>query len=624
MCGIIGTISNRPAAPLLLAGLRHVEYRGYDSAGIATIAGGNIQRRRAKGKLDELAARIEQVPIAGTIGIGHTRWATHGAPTEENAHPHFSADGRIALAHNGIIENMRELRELLAEAGLAIALSSETDTEVLAFLIGLERSRGAPTLAEAVRRALLKVEGAYGIAVISADDPDELIAARNGSPLAFGKNRGGEWFVGSDPAVFIEHARHADFLENGEILILHRGVSERIERLENGGEYRASRMKALDPADILSGKDGYEHFMLKELRETPSALARTLAGRIRAGEVKIGAFDTPDTANRMRDAERIVILACGTSLFAGQVGKLLIERFARIPTEAVDAAEWRYGERLVSSKDAVIAVSQSGETADTLEALKEAKKRGALVFGITNRVGSALARETEPNGLYLHAGPEIAVASTKAFACQVGALALFAAKLGLLRRNGPAKEIGALLRALQALPRHLEAAPAFEASVRDLARVHANAACLPIIGRGFNAPVASEGALKLWELPYIAGAHGFAGGALKHGPIALLEPGTPVIAIMPRDSVYAKMKSNVSEALARGADIIALTTGDTDELAHLAPKGRVRVIRLPETAEELYPIPAALVLQYFAYYAAAARGTDVDQPRNLAKSVTVE
>ncbi len=626
MCGIIGIIGKKDVAHALVDGLAAVEYRGYDSAGVAFVSASGellVAKHGSKG-LDPLREKLSARPRWGTLGIGHTRWATHGAPSERNAHPHLSPSGRIAVVHNGIVENVEALKHRLARVGLEQLLRSDTDTEVIAFLVEHHLTMGAPTLAEAVRRTLLLVEGAYGIAVVSADYPDEIVAARSGSPLVIGTNRSGEWFVGSDPATFAKHARRVDFLEDGEIAILRRGKRVRIERLESGEKSRASRMQTLDLTEILSDKGGYPHFMLKELSETPSAVRRTLAGRIRDGEVKIGAFDNPETANRLRDAERLVVLACGTSLFAGEVGRRYIEKYARIPTEAADAAEWRYGARLVSSKDAVIAVSQSGETADTLGALAEAKRLGALTFGITNRVGSTLARETEPNGMYLHAGPEIAVASTKAFACQVAALGLFAAKLALLRRSYPAEELRVFLGALEELPERLAGVLALESEIKELARRYADTSCLLIIGRGWNASVASEGALKLWELPYLTGAHGFTGGALKHGPIALIEPGTPVIAIVPKDGLRPKMMSNISEALARGAHIIALTTGHDEEVLRLGAAGRVRLVPLPETSEELYPIPAALVLQFFAYHLAVARGTDIDQPRNLAKSVTVE
>ncbi|MDO8408375.1 MAG: glutamine--fructose-6-phosphate transaminase (isomerizing) [bacterium] len=626
MCGIIGIIGKGDIAQALVDGLAAVEYRGYDSAGVAFVGESGellVVKHGSKG-LDPLREKLSARPSWGTIGIGHTRWATHGAPSERNAHPHLSASGRIAVVHNGIVENVDALKRLLARVGLAQMLRSDTDTEVIAFLIEHELATGAPTVSEAVRRALLQVEGAYGVAVISADHPDEIVAARRGSPLVIGRSRKGEWFVGSDPAVFAKHARRVDFLEEGEMAILRRGKPVRIERLEGGKRSRASRMQTLNLAEVLSDKGGYPHFMLKELCETPSALGRTLSGRIRNGEVKIGSFDNPETANRLKDAERIVVLACGTSLFAGEIGKLLIERYARIPVEVADAAEWRYGACLVSARDAVIVISQSGETADTLGALAEAKKLGALAFGITNRVGSTLARLTEPSGMYLHAGPEIAVASTKSFACQVAALALFAAKLAFLRGSYPVEGLYILLNALDTLPKQLEGAPPFEVVIRELAGQYADAPCMLIIGRGWNAPVASEGALKLWELPYLAGAHGFAGGALKHGPIALIEPGTPVIAIVPRDSLRQKMMSNISEALARGAHVIALTTSHDEEVLRLGAAGRVRLVPLPETAEELYCIPAALALQFFAYYLAVARGTDVDKPRNLAKSVTVE
>ena len=621
MCGIIGIIKkDRAIAADLLAGLRRVAYRGYDSAGIATLIDGHIERRRAKGKLESLEICLASAPIGGATGIGHTRWATHGAPSEENAHPHVSADGRVAIVHNGIIENKDALRHVLAEAGLADTLTSETDTEVLAFLIGLELARGAPTLAEGVRCALRKVEGAYGIAVISADYPGEIVAARRGSPIVIGERPDGERFVGSDPKTFAEHTRHVDFLEEGELAILRFDEPTRIERIRGAAKSRGSELQEIDSTEALSGKEGHPHFMHKELWETPAAVGRTLLGRTKGGDVKIGAFADPETANRLRDTERIVILACGTSLFAGRVGKLLIERFADVPVEAVYASEWRYGARLVSSKDAVIAVSQSGETADTLEALREAKKRGVLHFGITNCVGSTLARETEPSGMYLHAGPEIAVASTKAFACQVAALSLFAVALGTLRTGRTQKRF---VSELGKLPNHLKEVLSLEEQIARIANAYKDATCMPIIGRGFNAPVADEGALKLWELPYLSGAHGWPAGEMKHGPIALIEPGTPVVAIVPKDALRAKVMSNISEACARGATIIALTTGSDEEVEQLVGLNR-NVLRLPATAEELYPVEAALALQMFAYHMAVARGTDVDQPRNLAKSVTVE
>lgn len=629
MCGIIGIVSKRDVTDRLVDGLRQVEYRGYDSAGVAVISDlgeGGIARHRAAGKLGALIEKIEYgPPLNGRVGIGHTRWATHGAPTEKNAHPHVSADGRLALVHNGIIENAGALlHELMCEGiGRHLTVEANTDTEILTFLVGLEVSR-APTFVEGVRRALKKVEGAYGIAVISADYPDEIIAARRGSPIAIGEAADGDRYAGSDTRTFAKHTTRTFFLENGELAILRFGKPTRIEAINGTRRNRAPEFKDLDPAEALSGKEGHPHFMHKEMWEVPEALRCTLAGRARGGMVHLGSFENPDAANRLRDAERIVILACGTSLFASKVGKLLIERYAQVPVEAAIASEWRYGARLVSTRDVVIAVSQSGETADTLGALEEAKRRGAYLFGITNRVGSSIARETEPSGIYLHAGPEIAVASTKSFSCQVAAFALFAARLSVLKNGKPDKRVRAFLRELEKLPDRIHEVLAIEDALRDIARACAEAPCIPIIGRGFNAPVADEGALKLWELPYHAGAHSFPAGEMKHGPIALLAEGTPVIAIVPDDSLKPKMLSNVSEALARGARVIALTTGEDLDVRELGPEERIQLIPLPKTAEELYPVPVALALQLFAYHLAVLRGTDVDQPRNLAKSVTVE
>ena len=619
MCGIVGYIGVSDAARPLYFGLEKLLYRGYDSAGMGFVDGGAIRVLKQPDKeLRKLQERLVMCPSWGTLGIGHTRWATHGVPSEVNAHPHLSPSGKIAIVHNGMVENLAALKRLIDEEDLL----SATDTEVIVHLIERERSSAA-SLEAAVRGALLRVEGAYAVAIIAADEPDKLVVAAHGSPLAIGTtNSFDEWFVASGTEAFPERVRLIEYLRDGELAILRRGLPCQIEKVAPTAEGRASNLTAFDADAVRADKGAFMHFMRKELADMPVALGNTLRGHIEAGKgrVHLGGFADPDTALRFRDVSHVVIAACGTSLYAGQVGKRLIEQLVHVRTEAVDAAEWLGGAALVDSHDLFIAVSQSGETRDVVEAFKLAKARGALTFAVNNRVGSQLHRESV-RGLFLRAGPETSVASTKAFICQVASLALIAAKLANLRREPH----GALLDALAALPSQVAEVFRHENTLKALAWEYAKAPNVLLIGRGFCAPVAREGALKLQEIAYHPGAHGFTGSELKHGPLALVEDGTPVIAIVPKgDSQRQKMLGNISEALARGAKVIALTTGADEEVLRLEPPGRIRAIEMPETCAPLYPILAAPIVQLFAYHMGVARGVDIDQPRNLAKSVTVE
>ena len=626
MCGIIGYIGDYNAVVPLFEGIERLHYRGYDSSGIGTLSesGELLMCKQPDKNLSEFREQLISRSSWGTIGIGHTRWATHGAPSVENAHPQLSPNGTVAVVHNGTIDNFDELKEALRREDAAITFQSETDTEIIAILIE-QALRSTNSLGKAVRIALTNVVGPFAIAVISTQHPDMIVAACNGSPLLVGKTiNEREWFVASDASAFAHRARLCLPLEDGELAVLRRGSPFTIERLQDGAtiEEAASRLHSLSHTPEHYTKGGHPHFMHLEIHASAESLRNTLRGRSTGMQVRLGALDDIDSANRLRDAERIVILGCGTSLFAGMVGKELIERFAQIPVEVADSSHWHYGAALINSRCSVIALSQSGETKDTLEAVRLARARGALTFSITNRVGSTLSRQTA-RGIYLRAGPEVAVASTKTFICQVAALALLATKLAVLRRSSPAECIHKFLQALLALPEQLEDVLSLEGEIKTLVGLYHEARCIPIIGRGFCAPLALEGALKLQEIAYEAGAHGFVASALKHGPLALIEEGIPVIAIVPRDTQREKMIGNISEALARGAHIIAFTTGNDEGILRLGPSDRISTVSLPETVEELYPILAAPLLQLFAYHLGVLRSIDVDQPRNLAKSVTV-
>jgi glutamine---fructose-6-phosphate transaminase (isomerizing) len=607
MCGIVGYVGPRQAAGLLLDGLRRMEYRGYDSAGLAIVNGG-LTVVKCAGKLSALEAQLNGTTPAGTLGIGHTRWATHGAPNTINAHPHTDQAGRIAIIHNGIIENSGAIRKALQQRGHTF--KSETDTEVLAHLIG-ELYNG--NLEEAVAAALRDVDGAYGIAVISADEPDVIVAARNGSPLLVGVGED-ERFVASDASALLAHTRSVVYLDDGEMVVLNREgyhvrdlEATRIEKPVNQIEW--------DLATIERG--GYPHFMLKEICEQAESVQNTLRGHLleEEGNSRVSGLNLSD--EDIASIDRIVITACGTSWHSGLIGEYMMEELARIPVEVEYASEFRYRNPVVDDRTLVIGISQSGETADTLAAIREAKRRGARTIGVVNVVGSSIAREVD-GGIYLHAGPEVGVASTKAFTSQVAALALITLRFARLR-NMSILQGRQFIEHLKALPelvkQTLEKAPEIEA----LAKRYWEANNVLYLGRGVNFPAALEGALKLKEISYIH-AEGYPAAEMKHGPIALIDENMPVVFIAPNDAVHSKIVSNVEEVKARGGQVIAIINEGDAEIQRLA----VATITIPKTTDLLTPILTSIPLQLFSYYVAVLRGCNVDQPRNLAKSVTVE
>jgi len=608
MCGIVGYTGPRQAAPLLIEGLKRLEYRGYDSAGIALISEGRLLVEKAAGKIAQLEAQLgADVPLAVT-GIGHTRWATHGAPNTRNAHPHTDCSGSLAVVHNGIIENAGSLRGKLQEKGHKFA--SETDTEVLAHLIE-EFYRGS--LGEAVAAALREVEGTYGIAVVSTREPDTVVAARLGSPLLVGVGKG-ENFIASDPSAVLQHTRSVVYLDEGEMAVVTPDGYRLMDRQSVPLTKEVSRIE-WDLATVERG--GYAHFMLKEICEQPESIRNVLRGHLleEEGAARLGGLNLSD--EDLLGINRIVVTACGTSWHAALVGEYMLEEVARVPVEVEYASEFRYRSPILDGHTLVIVISQSGETADTLAALREAKRRGARTLGIVNVVGSTIAREVD-GGIYLHAGPEIGVASTKAFTSQIVALALVTLYLGR-RRSLSVLQGREIVQALQRLPGQVEAVLARQQEVEALAERFARAMNVLYLGRGYNFPVALEGALKLKEISYIH-AEGYPAAEMKHGPIALIDELMPVVFIAPQDAVYVKIMSNIEEVRARGGRVMAVVTeGDTAirKLADFA-------IEIPKTIDMLTPVLASVPLQLFAYHIAVRRGCNVDQPRNLAKSVTVE
>jgi glucosamine--fructose-6-phosphate aminotransferase (isomerizing) len=601
----------RPAAALVLEGLKRLEYRGYDSAGLAVIDDrGQLEVFKAPGKIAALEKVIGARLPAGHTALAHTRWATHGAPTEANAHPHTDCGGILALVHNGIIENAGPLRTALTQRGHRFR--SETDTEVLVHLIEELHAKGAP-LADAVVGALQQVEGTYGIGVVSTREPDTIVAARLGSPLLVAIGAG-EHFVASDASAVLAHTRSVVYLDDGEIAVVRPG-DYRI--LDHAAVEKVKAVTRVDWEVSTIERGGHAHFMLKEILEQPESLRNTLRGRLleEEGDVRLGGLNISD--EELLKINRIVITGCGTSWHAGLIGEYMMEELARLPAEVEYASEFRYRNPIVDERTLVIGVSQSGETADTLAALREAKRRGARTLGLVNVVGSTIAREVD-GGIYLHAGPEIGVASTKAFTSQIAALALLTLKMGRLRALSilQGREV---VRALARLPEQVERVLANAPVVEQLAERLVRASNVLYLGRGYNFPVALEGALKLKEISYIH-AEGYPAAEMKHGAIALIDDLMPVVFIAPRDAVYQKVLSNVEEVKARGGRVIAiLTEGDTG-LARLADHR----VEIPETLDLLTPVLSVLPLQLLAYYIAVRRGCDVDQPRNLAKSVTVE
>jgi glucosamine--fructose-6-phosphate aminotransferase (isomerizing) len=608
MCGIIGVIGHRKAVPLLVEGLKRMEYRGYDSAGVAVIEGNHLYVKKQAGKIANLATALNGNNVEGTVGIGHTRWATHGIPTDINAHPHLDGLGKIALIHNGIIENYSKIRQELEKLGHQFL--SETDTETLVHLIG-EVYDG--DLEKAVKEALRHVRGTYGLAIIAQNEPDKIIAARMGSPIIVGLGED-ENFVASDMAAFVRHTRNVTFLDDGEIAVIKR---DSVQHKTLGDRIINKKVERIlfDIGQIEKG--GYPHFMLKEIHEQPRTAEDAFRGRLlpEEGTVKFGGLQSH--LDQIYDMKRLILVACGTSWHAGAVGEYIIEEMAGIPVEVEYASEFRYRNPIIEEATVVLAISQSGETIDTLAAVKEAKRKGALVLGLCNVVGSTIARETDA-GIYLHAGLEIGVASTKAFTSQITILAMLGLLLG--RRQNISSEKGrTFIKELKAIPEKMQMILSKEDQIKELAPLFNRYPNALYLGRGVNFPVALEGALKLKEISYVH-AEGYPAAEMKHGPIALIEPGMPVVFIAVRDGTYEKILSNIEEVRAREGLVIAIANeGDTEIV------GRAdHIITIPKTMDMLTPLLTSIPLQLLAYHVAVLKGCNIDQPRNLAKSVTVE
>jgi glucosamine--fructose-6-phosphate aminotransferase (isomerizing) len=613
MCGIVGYVGGRDATPIILAGLKRLEYRGYDSAGLAVLQDGKIEIRRDAGKLDRLISLVESSPLHGNIGIGHTRWATHGAPNAKNAHPHLGATGEVVLVHNGIVENYADLKdELLAEG---IVFRSETDTEVIVHLVERYLAMGL-SLPDASRKAIAHLKGAHGIVLMSSNEPDKIIAARigNAGGVVIGKGDE-EMYIASDIPAILEHTRQMTFLDPGQMAVVHRD-DFRLETLKGEPVKTVVQTVPWDPVSAEKGE--YDHFMLKEIYEQVRSLTDTIGGR---ADFESGRIVLPDlnlTPNMAGDIRKIVIVACGTASYAGMVGKVLIENIARTPVEVDIASEFRYREPLVDEDTVVLAISQSGETADTLAAIEEGRRLGATIWSIVNVVGSQAMRSSHGT-ITMQAGPEIGVASTKAFTAPLVDLYMLAILLGDLRGTLDAGKRRKLVEDLRLVPdlagRCLDRAPA----VREVAHALKDMQHCLYIGRGVNMPIAYEGALKLKEISYIH-AEAYPAGEMKHGPIALIDKTMPVVALAPRDPWHEKMRSQIEQAKARSGVVVALATDGDDSIPELADY----ILWVPETPWRLSPVTSIIPLQLLAYHIAVMRGTDVDQPRNLAKSVTVE
>ncbi len=614
MCGIVGYIGKQEAANVLLGGLKRLEYRGYDSAGIAVL-NGSLSVVKQKGNVASLGEAIKQsdgMVSDATIGIGHTRWATHGDPSDRNAHPHLNAQGDIALIHNGIIENHAALRVELANHGYSF--SSDTDSEVLVHLIDhLWESIPFLDFEGAVRQALTVVEGAYGICVISGREPDKVIVARKGSPLVIGIGEN-EFFIASDAAPLVEYTRKVVYLSDGEMAVVHRD-GYKVKTIDNVVQEKALTELDFELEEIEKG--GFEHFMLKEIFEQPDVMEDVMRGRVRIEDARVQLGGIADQLEQLRKAQRIIICACGTSWHAGLIGEYLIEEFANIPVEVDYASEFRYRKPIIGPGDVMLVISQSGETADTLAALRLAKEKGATVIGICNVVGSTIARETHC-GMYTHAGPEIGVASTKAFTAQVIVLTMLALALSKERTMSDAEVMQALY-CLDTLPERVKNILECRDQIVDIAEHYKDARNFLYLGRGYNFPVALEGALKLKEISYIH-AEGYPAAEMKHGPIALIDEEMPVVVIAPKDTTYKKVLSNIEEVRTRKGRVIAIATEGDEEIKALAD----HVIYVPAGAPFIMPLLTVIPLQMLSYYIATLRGCDVDRPRNLAKSVTVE
>ena len=615
MCGIVGYIGPREAYPIIIKGLTRLEYRGYDSAGLALFDGEKFISSKTKGKVSDLEARAQaENTTKGSMGIGHTRWATHGVPNDVNSHPHFSNSGELVIIHNGIIENYDSLKQELIKRGYTF--QSDTDTEVLVNLIeDVQKNKGLK-LGKAVQVALNQVVGAYAICVMDIKKPNEIVAARLGSPLAIGVGEG-EYFVASDASPFIEYTNNAIYLEDEEMAIIRLHKPIKIRKIKSDSEvspYVQELQLNLEQIE----KGGYDHFMLKEIYEQPQVIRDTFRGRLHSDQGLIRMAGIEDNLDKFINAKRIIIAACGTSWHAGLVAEYMIEEFARIPVEVEYASEFRYRNPIINEDDVVIAISQSGETADTLAAIKLAKEKGAFVFGVCNVVGSSIARETHA-GAYTHAGPEIGVASTKAFTTQITVLALLALRLAKAKGTISQSDYLRNLIELELIPEKVEESLKENDAILEIAKIYKDAPNCLFLGRGFNFPVALEGALKLKEISYIH-AEGYPAAEMKHGPIALIDENMPVIVIAPQQNHYDKVVSNIQEIKARSGKIIALVSKGDVQVKALAD----HVIEMPSSTEALTSIIATIPLQLLSYHVAVLRGTNVDQPRNLAKSVTVE
>lgn len=615
MCGIVGYIGHREAYPIIMNGLQRLEYRGYDSAGIALFDGSDINLAKTKGKVEDLRIKTEKtIPIKGSLGIGHTRWATHGVPNDINSHPHYSNSGDLVIIHNGIIENYDSIKQELTKRGYVF--ESDTDTEVLVNLIEEIKKKENVKLGKAVQIALTEVVGAYAIAVFDRQKPNEIVVAKLGSPLAIGIGED-EFFIASDASPFIEFTNNAIYLEDGEMAIVRLGKNIKLRKIKDDSLTNpiVQELK-LNLEEIEKG--GYDHFMLKEIYEQPRAIKDTFRGRLRVDQGIIKMAGVDDNLDKFLNANRIIIVACGTSWHAGLVAEYIFEDLARIPVEVEYASEFRYRNPVITDQDVVIAISQSGETADTLAAIKLAKEHGAFVFGVCNVVGSSIARETDA-GAYTHAGPEIGVASTKAFTTQITLMTLLALKLAKEKGVMDCDRFYEYLNEMLVIPEKVGRAIESNPLVEIIAKVYKHSDNCLYLGRGYNFPVALEGALKLKEISYIH-AEGYPAAEMKHGPIALIDEQMPVIVIATNKGHYEKVVSNIQEIKSRKGKIIAVVTEGDTQVRELAD----HVIEVPETLESLTPLLTTIPLQLLSYHIAVLRGCNVDQPRNLAKSVTVE
>ncbi|THF48228.1 glutamine--fructose-6-phosphate transaminase (isomerizing) [Flavobacterium supellecticarium] len=615
MCGIVGYVGHREAYPVIIKGLKRLEYRGYDSAGVVLWDGEDLKLSKTKGKVTDLEARVAaEITTTGTIGMGHTRWATHGVPNDVNSHPHVSNSGDLVIIHNGIIENYEPLKKELINRGYVF--KSDTDTEVLVNLIEDVQKQENLKLGKAVQKALNQVVGAYAIAVFDKKKPNEIVVARLGSPLAVGIGED-EYFIASDASPFIEYTSNAIYLEDEEMAIIRLDKPMKVRKIKDDSlvdPYIQELQMNLEQIE----KGGYDHFMLKEIYEQPSVIKDTYRGRLLANKGIIQMAGVEDNIEKFLNANRILIVACGTSWHAGLVAEYVLEEFARIPVEVEYASEFRYRNPIIYPNDVVIAISQSGETADTLAAIKLAKEKGAFVFGVCNVVGSSISRETHA-GAYTHAGPEIGVASTKAFTTQITILTLIALRLAKAKGTMNNSDYQRYLLELELIPEKVEEALTTNDMAKTIAEIYKDAPNCLYLGRGYNFPVALEGALKLKEISYIH-AEGYPAAEMKHGPIALIDEQMPVVVIAPKQNHYDKVVSNIQEIKARSGKIIAVVTKGDTQVKELAD----HVIEVPDTAEALTPLLATIPLQLLSYHIAVLRNCNVDQPRNLAKSVTVE